>query len=408
MSDMNNKNNKNNKIGEDIPETNEYQYDIFEQFDQMGLDEDILGGIYAMGFERPSAIQKKAIVPIKEGRDIIAQSQSGTGKTATFTIGVLSRINRNEKTNQAIILGPTRELAKQIYDVFIELSKNMGIKVKLLIGGNSRSKYDTEHSVDDQILVGTPGRISEYLNKKKINASTLKIIILDEADEMLSRGFQDQIQKIFYDIPVETQVGLFSATMPGEMLELTNKFMRNPVKFLVHNDELTLEGIRQYYVYINDEVGKYEVLSDLFGAISINQSMIYVNSRKKANMLVERMQAENFTVACINGSMLQEERNEVMKEFRAGTKRVLITTDILSRGIDVQQVSLVINYELPLEKETYIHRIGRSGRFGRKGVAINLVGPWEFNDLKKLEKFYNTEIQELPANVNDVLTNMSS
>ena len=384
--------------------TSEHHFDVFENFDQMGLKEDILHGIFSIGFERPSSIQKRAIVPVIQGKDIIAQSQSGTGKTATFSIGVLSRIDREQKTSQAIILGPTRELAKQIHGVIQSLSKNTDITSRLLIGGNRRGRYDTEGDITQQILVGTPGRVCEYLVKNKINSEGIKILVLDEADEMLSRGFQDQIQRIFHEIPTDTQVGLFSATMPSEMLEMTNKFMRDPIRFLVHNDELTLEGIRQFYVYIPDENGKYEVLCDLFNIISANQSMIYVNSRKKAGWLTEKMQREKFAVSCINGSMMQEERNEVMKDFRSGATRVLITTDILSRGIDVQQVSLVINYELPLEKETYIHRIGRSGRFGRKGVSINLVGPWEFNDLKKLEKFYNTEIQEMPANIGEILT----
>ena len=384
-------------------ESSKHHFDVFEKFDQMGLAEDILHGIFSVGFERPSAIQKRAIVQVIKGKDIIAQSQSGTGKTATFSIGVLSRIDRDKKTSQAIILGPTRELAKQIFGVIQDLSKNTEITSRLLIGGNRRGRYDTEGDITQQILVGTPGRVCEYLVKNKINSDGIKIMVLDEADEMLSRGFQDQIQRIFHEIPSDTQVGLFSATMPPEMLEMTSKFMRDPIKFLVHNDELTLEGIRQFYVYIPDEYGKYEVLCDLFSVISANQSMIYVNSRKKANWLSEKMQTEKFAVSCINGSMMQEERNDVMKDFRSGATRVLITTDILSRGIDVQQVSLVINYELPLEKETYIHRIGRSGRFGRKGVAINLVGPWEFNDLKKLEQFYNTEIQEMPANIGEIL-----
>jgi len=376
----------------------------YDDFDQMGLDEDILNGIYSVGFEKPSYIQKRAIVPVMSGRNIIAQSQSGTGKTATFTIGTLGRITRSDKFPQAIILGPTRELVKQIYDVITDLSQHTDITLRLLIGGNRRGRYDVEPPINEQILIGTPGRICEYLRNKKINPDGIKIFVLDEADEMLSRGFSEQIQRIFHYIPLEAQVALFSATMPPEMLDLTDKFMKDPIRFLVQAEELTLDGIRQYYVYVQDENTKFDVLCDLYSVISVTQSMIYVNSRKKANIIAEKMQSCNFTVSCINGSMTQEERNTVMQDFRSGTTRVLITTDILSRGIDVQQVSLVLNYELPLEKEVYIHRIGRSGRFGRKGVAINLVGPWEYNDLQKLEKFYSTQINELPANIDQLIS----
>jgi len=375
----------------------------YKDFDKMGLSKNLLHGIYSIGFEKPSSIQERAIVPLISGRDIIAQSQSGTGKTATFSIGVLSRIDEDNKCPQAIILGPTRELAKQIYDVISSLGQHTQITTRLLIGGTRRGRYDSEGDINEHILVGTPGRMCEYLRNRKINPLGIKVMILDEADEMLSRGFQDQIQRIFHDIPNESQIGLFSATMPNEMLDLTRRFMRNPITFLVHNDELTLEGIRQFYVYSTDETSKFEILCDLYSVISVTQSMIYVNSKKKAEWLTDYMQQNNFTVSCINGNMTQDERNVVMKDFRDGVTRVLITTDILSRGIDVQQVSLVLNYELPLEKETYIHRIGRSGRFGRKGVAINLVGPWEYNDLKKLETFYTTEINELPEKIDNLI-----
>jgi len=384
--------------------TTENTITVYEKFDEMGLAEDILHGIYSVGFERPSAIQKRAIVPMISGKDIIAQSQSGTGKTATFVIGVLSRIKRDDLSTQAIILGPTRELATQIFKVIEDLSKKTEIATSLLIGGNRPGKYEV---VDDlakkHIIVGTPGRVCEYLRNGKVKAEGIRIMVLDEADEMLSRGFQDQIQKIFHIIPEDTQVGLFSATMPNEMLELTKRFMREPIKFLVQNEELTLEGIRQFYIHVGNENEKFDVICDLYNTISVTQSMIYVNTKKKAIWLADKMQYNNFTVSCINGNMTQEERNEVMKDFRSGKTRVLITTDILSRGIDVQQVSLVMNYELPVEKETYIHRIGRSGRFGRKGVAINIVGEWEFADLSVIEKFYSTQILEMPANVSEMI-----
>jgi translation initiation factor 4A len=379
--------------------------DSYESFDDMSLDESILRGIYAFGFEKPSAIQKRAIVPIIKGNDIIAQAQSGTGKTATFSIGLLHRVNPKLNTPQALVIADTRELAQQIKKVISALAEYTDIGVKVCIGGmRNKVQYSKSNPIKEQIIVGTPGRIFDYLEKGIITADNLNIVVIDEADKMLSNEFLTQIQSIFNFIPRSSQIGLFSATLPEPVLALTNEFMVDPIKILVKTDELTLDGIRQYYILLNKEDAKFDAICDLYKTIAVTQCMIYCNSKKKVKELTERLIENGFTVSCIHGDMTQDERNKVMLDFREAVSRILVTTDILSRGIDVQQVSLVINYEIPREsdKETYIHRIGRSGRFGRKGVAINFVTFYDSNNLKTLEEFYSTQIEQLPCDLETI------
>jgi len=253
------------------------------------------------------------------------------------------------------------------------------------------------------IVVGTPGRVFDMITRRYLNPKFIKVFILDEADEMLSRGFKDQIYDIFTQLPTTTQIGLFSATMPGEALEMTQKFMNNPTRILVKRDELTLEGIKQFYVMIDREEYKFDTLCDLYETLSITQSVIFCNTRRKVDELTEKMRAKDFTVSATHGETAQQERDVIMHEFRTGSSRVLITTDLLARGIDVQQVSLVINYDLPRNIENYIHRIGRSGRFGRKGVAINFVTKNDVRDLKDIADHYQTQVEEMPSNIAELI-----
>jgi len=229
------------------------------------------------------------------------------------------------------------------------------------------------------------------------------MFVLDEADEMLSRGFKEQIYDVFTTMPQNIQVILLSATMPSDVLDVTSKFMNDPVKILVKKEELTLEGIRQFYVTVEREEWKLDTLCDLYETLTITQAVIFSNTRRKVDWLTEKMRSRDFTVSAMHGDMDQKERDVIMKEFRTGSSRVLITTDLLARGIDVQQVSLVINYDLPNNRENYIHRIGRGGRFGRKGVAINFVTDDDRRTLRDIEQFYNTQIQEMPMNVADLI-----
>jgi translation initiation factor 4A len=241
------------------------------------------------------------------------------------------------------------------------------------------------------------------INRRALRVENMKMFVLDEADEMLSRGFKDQIYDVFRFMPPQIQVGLFSATMPVEVLEITQQFMRDPIRILVKRDELTLEGIRQFYVAVDREDWKLDTLCDLYETLTITQAIIYCNTRRKVDWLAEKMASRDFTVSCVHGDMEQRERDVIMREFRSGSSRVLITTDLLARGIDVQQVSLVINYDLPTNRENYIHRIGRSGRFGRKGVSINFLTRDDVRLLRDIETFYNTQIEEMPMNVADLI-----
>ncbi len=386
---------------EDVVATDELK--VYDTFEEMKLREEILQGIYAYGFEAPSAIQRKAIVPFVTGRDLIAQSQSGTGKTATFVIGMLQQLDPKNKNLQAVILAPTRELAKQIYKVVKDLNDYTKYEVKMVIGGMRRSKYSYDYDDEYQIMVGTPGRISDMITKKLVDMRHLKVLIMDEADEMLSQGFREQMVKILNGIPEESQVGLFSATIPPEMIKITKKFMNKPLQILVKKSEVTLEGIKQYYVVIDNEDDKFDCLCELYSTIRITQSIIYVNHKSTVSWLTKNLEERDFTVSCISGGMTSEERNEIMEKFIKGDTRILISTDLLSRGIDVQQVSLVLNYDIPYDKETYVHRIGRSGRYGRKGLAINFVSHKDYKKFKAIIDHYETTIEELPSDIGSLI-----
>jgi len=377
--------------------------EICENFDDMDLTDELLRGIYAYGFEKPSAIQQRAIVPCIKGMDVIAQAQSGTGKTATFAITVLQTIDTSLRETQALILAPTRELAQQIQKCVMALGDYMGAQCHACIGGTSVREDMAKLDGGQHVVVGTPGRVFDMISRKALRTRDIKQFVLDEADEMLSRGFKDQIYDVFRHLNSDIQVILLSATMPEEVLEVTSRFMREPIRILVKKEELTLEGIRQFYVSVEREEWKLDTLCDLYETLTITQAVIFCNTRRKVDWLTEKMHERDFTVSAMHGDMEQKERDVIMREFRSGSSRVLITTDLLARGIDVQQVSLVINYDLPTNRENYIHRIGRGGRFGRKGVAINFVTEDDKRTLQDIEKFYNTQIDEMPMNVADLI-----
>lgn len=376
---------------------------VCESFDDMNLKENLLRGLYGFGFEKPSAIQQRAIVPCCMKRDVIAQAQSGTGKTATFSVSVLQNIDESLAEVQALVMAPTRELAQQIQKVMVSLGEYMGVKCHACIGGTNVRDDQRKLEAGVHIVVGTPGRVNDMIQRQSLQTSSIKMFVLDEADEMLSRGFKDQIYEVFKCMPNDVQVVLLSATMPAEVLEVTNRFMNDPVRILVKKEELTLEGIRQFYINIEREEWKFETLCDLYQTVNVTQAVIFCNTRRKVDYLATQMTKEKYTVSCMHGDMEQSERDLIMREFRSGSSRVLITTDLLARGIDVQQVSLVINYDLPSNRENYIHRIGRSGRFGRKGVAINFVGEQDQRQLKDIESFYNTQIEEMPMDIANLL-----
>lgn len=417
-NDRNDRSDRNNRPEEnDIPvdiekinstndeEANELIQPI-QSFEDLNLDDKILRGIYGYGFENPSPIQQRAIKPFLAGRDIIAQAQSGMGKTATFCLGVLGRLDTSKNETQALILAHTRELALQINMVFRAIGHYLDIHYNLSVKGVPiheniealNGKTRTPH-----IVIGTPGRILDMIHKGALQIGTLKMLVLDEADEMLSKGFLEQVYDIFKSLPSNIQVGLYSATMNEEFFKITSNFMRKPVNVLVKADLLTLEGIKQYYINVEKNDFKFDTLCDIFSLLTVSQSMIYCNSKKVVDDLTYRLQEANFTVSYIHGAMTSNERELTMAAFRSGKTRVLVSTDLLSRGIDVQQVSVVINYDVPTRVDSYLHRIGRSGRFGRKGVAINFATYYDIKKIKNIEQFYNTQIDILPEDISGLL-----
>ena len=375
---------------------------VINQWDDETLDlkPGLLRGIYAFGFEKPSAIQQKALYPMtsRPAKDIIAQAQSGTGKTGAFVTGTLQIIDEKDPVTQALILAPTHELANQTKQVMDDIGRFLKIKTQLLVGGTSVEK-DKQQLLENtpHVVIGTPGRVHDMFRRKYLTSSTLKVLVIDEADEMLSSGFKEQMYKIFQYTPNEIQIGLFSATMPDDLQELTDKFLRKPVKILVKAEQLTLQGIAQYYINLEDDLQKYECIKDLFQSLTISQAIIYCNSTRRVDDLQEAMTSDNFPVKKIHGKMADEERKQVHKEFKSGGCRVLITSDLFARGIDVQQVSIVINFDIPRNEHTYLHRIGRSGRWGRKGIAINFQTKHDASRLKKFEEYYCTQITEMPS-----------
>ena len=372
-------------------------------FEDLELNDELLRGIYSYGFEKPSKIQYKSIPLIKSGKDLIAQSQSGTGKTGAFSIGILNNIDTKLKKTQYIVLTPTHELAKQIYSVIENLGARMDITMCKVIGKTNISESIMELKRDPQIIVATPGRLVDMISKRHIFTDNIKTLVLDEADEMLSGGFMEILYEIIKCMPKKCQICLFSATMPKEILDLTDNFMNNPERLLVNRDELTLEGIKQFYIDLKQYNWKFDVLYDIYDTINITQSIIYVNSKNILNNLYDRLSKDNYPVSYIHGDMQTFEREKNLNDFKNGITRIMLSTDLLSRGIDIQQLSLVINFDLPRNKETYIHRIGRSGRYGRKGTAINFITDEDTAHMKEIEDFYNTKIEEMPQNLADYL-----
>ncbi len=377
--------------------------DVVPSFEAMDLKDQLLRGVYAYGFESPSAIQSRAITQIISGRDTIAQAQSGTGKTATFSIGALEVIDTQIRETQALVLSPTRELAIQIQSVFMALGQYMNVQCHACIGGTNVGDDIRKLDYGQHVVSGTPGRVADMIKRRHLRPRNIKMLILDEADELLSKGFQQQIYDVYRYLKPDTQVVVVSATLPRDVLEMTTKFMTDPVKILVKRDELTLEGLKQYFIAVEKEDWKFDTLCDLYDTLTITQAVIFCNTKRKVDWLAAKLKESNFTVISMHGDMSQKERDKVMNDFRTGNSRVLISTDVWARGIDVQQVSLVINYDLPTDRENYIHRIGRSGRFGRKGVAINFVTKEDIQVLHDIEQYYSTQIDEMPMNVGDMI-----
>jgi translation initiation factor 4A len=383
------------------------EYAVVDSFDDLDLQEGLLRGIYSHGFEKPSAIQQHAIRPVLEGRDTICQAQAGTGKTATFVIGALNRIDYGHKACQTLILAPTRELAHHIHKVIYKLGDYLKVKCHACVGGG-RTRDDIDRLRDGQhVVVGTPGRVYDMVSKRHLRIDDLLTFVLDEADEMVSRGFKDQIYDIFKTLPPNVQVCFFSCTMPPEILDMTAKFMRDAVRILAKKDELTLAGVRQFYVAIEKEEWKFDTLCDLYETVTTTRSIVYCNTRRKVDFLQDQMTKRDFTCSVLHAELDERERDIIIGEFRSGSSSVLISTDLLqTHGIGAQQACLVINFDLPQNLENYLHRLGRSGRYGHKGVAINFVTNNDVRSMKDIEKYYHTQIEEMPMDIADMIEEM--
>jgi translation initiation factor 4A len=377
---------------------------LYEEFDQMNLPENLLRGVYAYGFEKPSAIQQKGIVPIAEGRDVLAQAQSGTGKTGTFVIGSLSRVDEAIKKPQVLVLVHVRELAQQIEKVAKALGSFMNLQVLCAVGGNPLRDDIRQLEGGAQFIVGTPGRVFDLVNRNVLDRSEIRVLIMDEADQMLEDLFYKQVMCILEKgFPEKTRVALFSATMPEQVVEVANKILNDPVRVLIKPAAVRLEGIQQFFVPLDREDHKFECICDLYKNLNISQAVIFCNKRQKAEMLAERMTAQGYPVTCLHGELEKPERTRRMKQFIEGSTRVMVATDIIARGIDVQQISLVINYELPTNRENYVHRIGRAGRFGRKGTTINMLLPEEEGMMKDISEHYDMKVVPLPDSISNLV-----
>jgi len=392
-----------------------------KSFEELGLREEILKGVYAVGYEKPSRIQSIALPSLLRGDNFVGQSQSGTGKTAAFSLSILGRIDKNIKKTQALCICPTRELAQQIEGVIKSLAQFTDITIGVVISGTPLS------AVTDQVVIGTPGKLSDFVKKKDLNKrplldlSALKILIVDEADEIIgdvnsNNSLWKQTSFIKKFIPKNCQIGVFSATFPDEVVELVHQFVPAPRTSLrLKTEELSIDKINQFYLQCSDEEEKYKNLVSLFRYITAGSTIIFTATRDASDKLKEKLKRDGHDVALLHGKLEKEAREQVMQDFREHRARILISTNLISRGIDVSQVTLILNFDLPTTKsgvidyETYLHRIGRSGRFGKSGIAINFVHDKNSSEnIKKLEAYFKKEISEFKMESVEQLAEMLS
>ena len=373
------------------------------RFEEMGLSEEIQKAVRYMGFEEASPIQAKAIPAMISGIDLIGQAQTGTGKTAAFGIPILEKVDPKLKKLQAIVLCPTRELAIQVADEIRNLSRYMhGIKVLPIDGGQDIVKQIRSLKSGTQIIIGTPGRVMDHMRRKTMKLDFVHTVVLDEADEMLNMGFREDIEFVLSGVPEERQTVLFSATMPKPIMEITKKFQNNAKVIKVTKKELTVPNIEQYYYDVKPKK-KEEVLSRLLDIYSPRLSVVFCNTKKQVDLLVNALLGRGYFAAGLHGDMKQEQRDRVMQGFRTGKTEILVATDVAARGIDVDEVEAVFNYDLPQDDEYYVHRIGRTGRAGREGRAFSFVSGKEVYKLKEIQRYCKTKIyaQKVPS-LNDV------
>lgn len=375
------------------------------KFEELGLSDAILKAVVEMGFEAASPIQAKAIPAVLSGCDVLGQAQTGTGKTAAFGIPLLERIDPKDRSLQGLVLCPTRELAIQVAEEIRKLAKFMhGIKVLPIYGGQEISKQIRSLKAGTQIVIGTPGRVMDHMRRKTVNFNTAKMIILDEADEMLNMGFREDIETILSQINEDRQTVLFSATMPKAILEIARTYQKDAQHIKVVKKELTVPKIEQYYYEVKPK-NKDEVLCRLLDMYNPKLSVVFCNTKKQVDELVTELKGRGYFAEGLHGDLKQQQRDRVMRGFRTGRTEILVATDVAARGIDVDDIEAVFNYDIPQDDEFYVHRIGRTGRAGRAGRAFSLVVGKEIYKLKDIMRYCKTKIKLMPVpSLSDVTT----
>lgn len=365
-------------------------------FNELEIRKEIKMAVEDLGYEKPSPIQARAIPTMLEGNDVIGQAQTGTGKTAAFSIPILEKIDVSDKKVQAIILCPTRELAIQVSEEIKKLSSHMrGLRTLPVYGGQPIQRQIKALKSGVQVVIGTPGRVIDHINRKTLKLSNIKMVVLDEADEMLDMGFREDIETILTNVPEDRQTALFSATMPKSILDLTKKYQNDPVHIKVVRKELTVSNIKQFYIETRNS-NRLEVLTRVVDVYDPKLTVIFTNTKKGADELVSNLQARGYSADSLHGDMKQAQRDIVMEKFRASTIDILVATDVAARGIDIDDVECVINYDLPQDEEYYVHRIGRTGRAGREGIAFSFAFGRDMRRLRDIERYTKSKIEKHP------------
>jgi len=369
-----------------------------QYFKDLPLGPEVMKGIEELGFSNLFPIQAQAIIPLLEGKDVIGQAQTGTGKTAAFGIPMVERLNPKINGVQGLVLEPTRELAIQVADHISRFSRYSKLKVLPIYGGESLQKQIRALERGVHIVVGTTGRIIDHLKRGTLNLASVKIVVLDEADRMLDMGFIDDIEYILSKVPANRQTSLFSATIDQSVMNVCHRYMKKPEKILVSKDEIALTQINQYYTVVNPK-NKFEVLRNILDQKQIEKAIIFCKTRKGTNVLANRLRARGYDAKPLHAGFTQTQRDFVSNSFRKGKLKLLVATDVAARGLDIQGITHIINYEVPLDALVYFHRIGRTARMGLEGTAITLVGYGELTELNRIKTLTKTKIEEVEHNI---------
>jgi len=367
-----------------------------ENFEDLPLCPEVMKGIEELGFSNLFPIQAQAIIPLLEGKDVIGQAQTGTGKTAAFGIPMVERVDPKINRVQGLVLAPTRELAIQVAQRISRFSRYSGLKVLPVYGGESIGKQIRALDRGVHIVVGTPGRLIDHLRRRTLNLSSTKVVVLDEADRMLDMGFIDDIRYILSKVPEDRQLSLFSATIDQSVMDMCHRYMKNPEKILVSKDEIALTQLNQYYMVVNPR-NKIEYLLGILKKNNMGKSIIFCNTRRGTDWLANKLNRYGYDARPLHGGFTQAQRDRVSNSFRNGNLKMLIATDVAARGLDIQGITHIINYDVPIDALVYFHRIGRTARMGNDGTAITLVGYGEMAELSKIKTLTKTNIEELEA-----------